>query len=229
VPIDPNLVRSIETAIAAAISPHLRSPSHGGDLYELYIFSLVIEAARSEGAAVHFQDVHGTTVTRNFVFRSSPGRIFSRVHPYTHALIQFKGCPDLEVHLGIYVVGKSKVAHECDVAVLFADAAATCRQEDVHPKSTQLVLSAECKFYVQSTMGVSLARSYLGLVSDIKHSHRDCYFVAVSESNSVEKLFVQHQKDWETGVAPNDSRARPERLKSSFERAFRNFKLRESA
>ena len=88
--------------------------------------------------------------------------------------------------------------------------------------------SAECKFYVQSTMGVGLARSYLGLVSEVKHSHRDCYFVAVSELNSVEKLFVRHQKEWETGVAPNDARARPQRLRASFERAFRNFKLRET-
>jgi hypothetical protein len=226
--LDPLLISSIEQSLAASISPFLVSPSKGADLYELYIWSLVIEAAKAEGASVEFRDVHGALVSSNFVFRSSPGRIFSKTQPYTHALIIFDQCPPLEAHIGIYVSGKSKVIHECDVAVIYADAATACRIEEVHPKSTQLLLSAECKFYVQSTMGVGLARSYLGLVSEVKHSHRDCYFVAVSESNSVEKLFVRHQKEWETGVAPNDAKARPQRLRASFERAFRNFKLRET-
>jgi len=228
VTLDPQLVSSIEKSLAASISPLLASPSNGADLYELYIWSLVIDAARAEGASVEFRDVHGALVSSNFVFRSSPGRIFSKSQPYTHACIIFDQCPPLEAHIGIFVSGKSKVIHECDVAVIYADAATTCRIEEVHPKSTQLLLSAECKFYVQSTMGVGLARSYLGLVSEVKHSHRECYFVAVSESNSVERLFAHHQKDWETGVAPNDLKARPQRLRASFEKAFRDFKLRET-
>jgi len=225
---DPKLISSIEQSLAASISPLLVSPSHGADLYELYIWSLVIDAARAEGASVEFRDVHSAPVSSSFVFRTSPGRIFSKLHPYTHARIVFDQCPPLEAHVGIFVSGKSKVIHECDVPVIYADAAATCRLEEVHPKSTQLLLSAECKFYVQSTMGVGLARSYLGLVTEVKHTYRECYFVAVSESNSVEKLFAHHQKDWETGVAPDDVRARPQRLRASFEKAFRNFKLREA-
>jgi len=225
--IDPNLIASIEAAVAASISPHVKSPSQGGDLYELYIWSLIIEAARREGANVIFQDVHGSPVAKNFIFRSSPSRIFSTTHPYTHAVISFAGCPRLEAHIGIYVAGKSKVLHECDVAVIFSDAAATCRFEQVHPRSSQLVLSAECKFYVQSTMGVGLARSFLGLFSEIKHTSRDCYFIGATESRSVERLFVRHQKDWETGVIPNDPKGRSQRLLASFEKAFRDFKLRE--
>jgi hypothetical protein len=228
VPLDPNLVTSIEGSLARSISPLLLSPSRGADLYELYIWSLIIEAARAEGANITFRDVHGQSVVSNFVFRTSPGRIFSTLNPYTHAVIFFDQCPALEAHIGIYVSGKSKVIHECDVAVLYADAAETCRTEEVHPKSTQLLLSAECKFYVQSTMGVGLARSYLGLVSEVKHTHRECYFVAVSESPSVEKLFVHHQKKWETGVTPGDTRLRAQRLRASFEQTFRDFKLRES-
>jgi hypothetical protein len=227
-PIDPTLIASIEQAIKDTISPLLTSPSKGADLYELYIWSLIIEAARAEGATVSFYDVNGLPVAANFVFRTSPGRIFSKIQPYTHAHIAFLGCPTLEAHIGIFVSGKSKVIHECDVAVLYADAAATCRAEEVHPKSTQLLLSAECKFYVQSSMGVGLARSYLGLVSEVKHTYRDCYFVAVSESNSVQRLFAHHQKDWETGVMPDDPKGRPQRLRASFERTFRDYKLRES-
>lgn len=225
--LDPNLIASIEQSIKDTVSPLLTSPSKGADLYELYIWSLIIEAARAEGATVTFYDVNGSLVTSNFVFRTSPGRIFSTIQPYTHALIAFPGCPALEAHIGIFVSGKSKVIHECDVAVLYADAAATCRAEEVHPKSTQLLLSAECKFYVQSSMGVGLARSYLGLVSEVKHTYRACYFVAVSESNSVQRLFAHHQKDWETGVMPDDLKGRPQRLRASFEKTFRDFQLRE--
>jgi hypothetical protein len=225
--LDPNLIASIEQSIKDSVSPLLTSPSKGADLYELYIWSSIIEAARAEGATVAFYDVNGSPVTSNFIFRTSPGRIFSTIQPYTHAHIAFPGCPALEAHIGIFVSGKSKVIHECDVAVLYADAAATCRAEEVHPKSTQLLLSAECKFYVQSSMGVGLARSYLGLVSEVKHTYRSCYFVAVSESNSVQRLFAHHQKDWETGVMPDDPKGRPQRLRSSFEKGFRDFKLRE--
>src|SRR5436305_1988894 len=100
--VDPNLVSSIEQSLATSISPLLVSPAKGGDLYELYIWSLVVEAARAEGASVEFKDVHGALVTTNFVFRTSPGRIFSRVHPYTHARMVFARCPPLEAHLGIF-------------------------------------------------------------------------------------------------------------------------------
>ena len=141
--LDPNLVSSIEQSLAASISPLLLSPTQGADLYELYIWSLVLDSARAEGATIEFRDVHGAPVNSNFVIRTSPGGIFSKVQPYTHALISFDRCAPLEAHIGIFVTGKSKVRHECDVAVLFADAAQTCRIEEVHPKSTQLMLSAE--------------------------------------------------------------------------------------
>ena len=104
--IDPHLLPSIEAAIAHAVSPHVKSPSQGSDLYELYIWSLIIEAARKEGASISFWDVNGLQVSTNFVFRSSPSRIFSVTHPYTHAVIDFDGCPTLEAHIGIYVAGK---------------------------------------------------------------------------------------------------------------------------
>src|SRR5262245_60618693 len=71
----------------------LLSPSQGADLYALYIWSLVLDAARAEGATVEYRDVHGALVSSNFVFRTSPGRIFSKVQPYTHALINFDRRP----------------------------------------------------------------------------------------------------------------------------------------
>lgn len=220
------LISSLEQQVQASISSLLVAPSRGHDLYELYIFSLIVEAARHEGAAVEFFDVHDNPVTQNFIFRTSPSRMFATAKDYTHGLIRFNACPELEIHLGIYVAGKSGVTHECDVAVIFASAANTCRSELVHPKSSQLILAVECKFYVAAYMGIGLARSYLGLASELQHTNRDCFFVGVSESVNVQKMLLRHQKDWETGVFPADVHHRAERLGKLFEKTFRDYKLR---
>src|SRR5258705_13058148 len=54
------------------------------------------------------------------------------------SIASFPNCPDLEAHVGIFIAGKSGVAHECDVAVLYSDEACTCRQENAHPRSSQV-------------------------------------------------------------------------------------------
>jgi hypothetical protein len=198
----------------------------GADLYEAYIWSLVVQAARSEGASISFWNVFDSQVTAGFIFRTSPGNIFSTAQPYSYALISFPNCPDLEAHVGIFVAGKSGVAHECDVAVLYSDEAYTCRQENAHPRSSQVVLAVECKFYVQSSMGIGLARSFLGLTTEIMQDAR--FFVGVSESERVEALFAHHKKNWETGVSPIDAKRRDLRLKGDFERVFRNYIRKET-
>jgi len=227
VPIRPNLLAEIATTLGGAIAPNLTARSQGADLYEAYIWSLVVEAAKTEGAAVSFWNVFENQVTSDFVFRTSPGNIFSTAQPYSYALICFPNCPDLEAHVGIFVAGKSGVAHECDVAVLYSDEAYTCRQENVHPRSSQVVLAVECKFYVQSSMGIGLARSFLGLTTEIRQDAR--FFVGVSESERVEALFAHHKKKWETGVSPIDIKNRAARLKGDFERVFRDFIRKETS
>lgn len=223
-PIRANLLAEIQYALLPATTPNLTARSQGSDLYEAYIWSIVVMAARAEGAAVEFWNVLGNRVRGNFCFRTAPGHIYSTTHPYSHAVISFPNCPDLEAHTGVYVAGKSGIKHECDVAVLYGDEAFTCRRENVHPRSSQVVLAAECKYFVQSTMGVDLARSFLGLTVEIRQGNR--FFVAVSESASVETLFAHHHKNWETGVSPLDvSKRRFERLQRYFERVFRDFKL----
>ena len=120
-PIRSDLMREIRNALAGALTPNLTARSQGADLYEAYVWSLVIEGARSEGAIISFWDVHGNRVASSFTFRTSPGNIFSTSNPYCYAQISFPNCPDLEAHLGIFVAGQSGVPHECDVAVILAD------------------------------------------------------------------------------------------------------------
>ena len=123
--------------------------------------------------------------------------------------------------MGIYVSGRSKVRHECDVAVVFKSEADACRANATHPRFSKAILTVECKFYVNATVGVGHGRSFLGLIHDIQNGER--YFVATRASSSVSKLFAKHNKEYELGLSPM-SPDLVTRLRGSFEKAFRDFK-----
>jgi hypothetical protein len=221
VPIRPSLLVEIQNALGGAIIPSLTAADAASDIFEAYILSLVIGAARAEGATIEYRDVFGATPT-TFVFRTSPGYIFSRTQPYTHAIIDFQNKPTLEAHVGVRVSGQSKVLHECDVAVLDQTEAETCRQNQVSPRSSKVLLAIECKFY-STNLPLGLARSFIGLESDL--SARDCYFVVNTSSASVEKLLASKRRHWEHQIIPSSTNT-VSRLRSSFQTAFNNFKAR---
>jgi hypothetical protein len=209
----------ISAAIGSATSANLSAASTGNDLYECYIWSLVLEAARREGATIRLMTRYGVPAT-SFYFRTSPSSIFSTAHDYCHAEIGFPRAPVLEAHIGIYVSGKSRVNHECDVAVVYQDEANTCRANNVHPRSSKVLMSVECKYYLSSTLGVDLGRSFLGLIDDIYTDGR--FFVSTQNAGSVDKLFSRHRKEYEIGLSPLTP-DREARLRGSFEKIFRNF------
>ncbi|ESX02330.1 hypothetical protein X768_30635 [Mesorhizobium sp. LSJC265A00] len=158
-----------------------------------------------------------------FYFRTSPTSIFSKLHDYCHAEIRFPRAPVLEAHVGIFVSGKSRVNHECDVAFVYQDEAHTCRANSVHPRSSKVLLSVECKYYLSSSLGVDLGRSFLGLIDDIYTDGR--FFISTQNAGSVDRLFSRHKKEYEIGLSP----LTPDqeiRLRGSFEKIFRNFKAR---
>ncbi len=219
-PIRPDMWADISAALGAAASANLSATSAGSDLYECYVWALVLEAARREGASIRLLNRAGLPAT-SFWFRTSPSAIFSNAHDYCHAEIQFSGCATLEAHIGVFVSGKSKVNHECDVAVLYKDEADTCRRESVHPRSSKILLAIECKYYLSSSLGVNLGRSFLGLVNDIYANGR--FFVSTQNSGSVDRLFSKHNKEYEVGMSPMAPDLEV-RLRGSFEKLFRNFK-----
>jgi hypothetical protein len=117
VPIRQDLLDRIDAALGFGVPTNYSTASAANDLFEGYVFSLVIAAARSQGAQLSFEDVNEAAVT-SLLFRTSPGFIYSRAQPYTHARIAFPRCPELEAHIGVFVGGRSGVLHECDVAVI---------------------------------------------------------------------------------------------------------------
>lgn len=213
-----DLIRAIEDAVFAAASAGYSSSVATNDIYESYVWALCLRAARLHGASIEYQN-YNEERTRDLVFRTSPGAIYSAARAYTHASIEFSGCPALEAHIGIRITGKSRVLHECDVAILDKEEARLCRENQVHPRASKVLLAAECKFYT-SAIQLYLGRSFIGLTSDIHRKER--YFVTNAQSPNVTKLIAHHQSEWECGVVPTSSEA--DALLHSFARAFRNYR-----
>src|SRR5262245_10537017 len=200
---DQALLDELQSILSNAATCGYSNNSRSNDVFEGYTWSLIIQAARSEGATIRYETVHEVPAV-DLCFRTSPGNIFSVAHPYTHAVIRFAGQPELEAHIGIKVAGKSKLLHECDVAVLYKAEARNCRRNSFHPQSRALVIAAECKYYA-STLPLDLGRSFLGLAGEISKEGR--YFVSNSTSRSVATLLKHHKLDREFGVTPAKKQA----------------------
>lgn len=214
-----DLIAEIERIISAAANVGYADPVATNDVYENFVWALCLRAAAAQGALITYQTVHETQAS-TLVFRTTPGAIYSTSKNYTHAILDFAGCPELELHVGIRVTGRSRVLHECDVAVVDGFEAQLCRLNQVHPRASKVHIAAECKFYT-SALQLFLGRGFLGLTSDIYRKER--YLVTNSNSSSVTKLVSHHQSEWDFGVFPGATQA--EALYHRFARAFRNYKV----
>lgn len=218
--VNQNLLNQIRSALGNSINPNLTEQSQIFDLFEAYIFSFIIEAARSEpNVDIEYINTNRSRAT-TFTFRTSPGQIFNG--SYTHAQITFQGKRPLEAHVGVRVSGISKVLHECDVLLMEMNEAEICRDNNVSPQSSKAIIAAECKFYSPRNFGINLAREFLGLTNDFS-SNCKYYFVYNTTSQSVEELLAHHKNGrWFRYVVP--SRADDINLiKSEFKNAIKNF------
>lgn len=184
-----DLVDAVESILASAAAVGYANQSATNDVYENYVWALCIQAAMQQGASVTYETVGGQQAT-TLIFRTSPGAIYSTAHNYTHAVLDLAGSPTLEAHVGVRVAGKSRVLHECDVAVIDRQEAMLCRAEQVHPRASKVLIASECKFYTAAVQ-LALGRGFLGLTSDIHRNER--YFVTNGQSASVTKLIAHHK------------------------------------
>lgn len=218
-----DLLLGIQSVIGPAVGSSLSTSSNVSDIFEAYSFAIVIRAARTEGAAISWRDVYGNSPSV-FVFRTSPGFIYSKTRTYCHAVIEFPGKPPLEAHIGVRISGRSKVLHECDVAVLLQSEADACRYLESSPRSSQVLLAIECKFYA-TPLPLSLARAFIGLVSDLSVKGQSI-FVTNNNSDSLER-FLSHKKNltWEHKVNAV-SELEESRLRNAIQVVFRDFRAR---
>ena len=123
-----------------AASGSLRSKRAPG-LFETYVWSILIDAAKAEGANPSYQRLGPSG---RLVMPQGPRNLFG--NQFSFARLQFGGYA-LEAHTNLFVEGRSKVVHECDVALLDAAEAEILRDRGVHPKASKLILGVECKFH----------------------------------------------------------------------------------
>lgn len=215
------MISAITAILGPAISVSPIAASSLNDIFEAYVLTLVIRAARDEGAMVNYINRDGTVAT-SMLFRTSPGFIYSSAKNYTHAVITFPDKPSLEAHIGVKVAGKSGVLHELDVAVMERAEAENCRRNSVSPRSNKVLVGVECKFYA-SSLQLHLARGFVGLVNDL--SVKSPFFVTNTSSASVEKLLSHRVKHgWEKEISPACKNTEVERLVHAFRACFKNFK-----
>lgn len=195
-------------------------PTAGNDLYEAYLFGLVLRAAQLEGFSATLVDADGpATVLR---LRRAPGRL-SGGGPagprFTHTVLTFPQRPALELHTGVKVVGQSKVPHEADVLVLPQAAGERCRNSDLDPRGRDAVLLIEAKYYTKP-VGLGTGREFLGLLSDV--SRKNKVFVATLASGSVVSLFSGKSVPHDVGVLPR--RRGEASLLSLIQRVLRDYR-----
>lgn len=217
-PVHDDLIAAIAQIASVAATVGYADPGATNDVYENYVWALSLRAASQQSAAISYRTADGAPAS-SLVFRTAPGAIYSTAHPYTHALLDFPESPPLEVHVGVKVTGRSRVLHECDVAVIDSEEAQLCRANQVYPRASKVLIAAECKFYT-SAIQLHLGRGFLGLTNDIHK--KDRYFVTNGTSTSVNKLIAYHQIEWDFGVLPNTQQA--DSLMHSFARVLRNYR-----
>ncbi len=189
------------------------------DRYEAFVWLLLIQAARDEGAQVSLKDVNLNPSTAP-ILRTSPGVISSKAAPYTHAVINFPSKPVLEAHVGIQIAGKSTVSHECDVVVLDQVEAQACRNSGANPRYKCTVIVAECKYYPTSNLSLKLSREFLGFCREMRKI--DCFFVASRSSDPVLRVLSHSNCHRQTNVLPNTPTAVS--LIHAFRDKFNHFK-----
>ncbi|MFE2867231.1 hypothetical protein [Embleya sp. NPDC059259] len=215
-----DLIQAIEQAIGA-LEPVYRGKATESDLYEASLLVLCIEAAHAAGGTTLLtQD--GKTPTSSLRFRTQPGNLWSG--SFTYVLVSFPGLQKkLEIHLGVYVMAAtSKVAHECDVAIIDHQEAERSRQAGVYPRSRGLEAAIEAKDY-EASPSLGVGRGFLGLAHELGEKKCSLVFPSRSSTN-LGALIAKRSSEAYAELWPGTVAA--ERLRSRLDQAIRNWKAR---
>ena len=202
------LLSAVQAAFGSAITLGYNSSSAAHDIYEGYILTLFLRAAKNEGWTMQTRDGNGNP-TSNVVFRLGPGRLPSG--NFTHIYLTKPRKMNLEAHIGVKVTGKApyaatlkkksaNVAHEFDLLVLTSDDADVCRRFDSDPAHVSVVAHAEAKFY-GGNLPLSLGRAVVGLSAECDLANRSA-LVTNRNGASVEDLIKHYGIGFRYRVTP---------------------------
>ena len=154
--------------------------------YEAYILALCCDAVRNQGGRVEIRGINSRTRPSTVIFRGGPGSMSSRHQDFCFAECTLRN-KSFEIHVDIEYVGQSGATHEIDVSIYDAQAAENVRLTRRSPRTNKSLIGAiECKFY-SSQPGVSLARTFVGLVTDCT-SNKFKAFVSNRSSPGLERF-----------------------------------------
>ena len=133
--------------------------------YEAYVLSLCADAVRKAGGTATLTGIKSGPNPSKVVFRGAPGDMASKGQDFCYVACVL-GPKRFEIHADVVYEGQSGASHEIDVSICDAVHANDVRQSGRAPRTNKNLLAAiECKFY-QTTPGVALARTFVGLIRD---------------------------------------------------------------
>ena len=133
--------------------------------FEVYVLALCAEAVRRCGGTAVLTGVRTGPDPQVVVFRGAPGSMASRSQDFCYVDCQL-GEKRFEFHGGVVYEGQSGAHHEIDVSAYLSAHAESVRNSGRMPRTHgSVIVAIECKFY-ESTPGVALGRTFVGLVRD---------------------------------------------------------------
>lgn len=211
------LIAAVERALGP-LSASYRSGAAPEDLYEAALLSLAVEAAEAAGGDCLLTN-DGNSRAAELRFRRAPGNLWRG--NFTFCLVTFPTSPkQLEIHLGIYVLGGSGVAHECDIALLDSDEGERSRWAHVHPRKRGLIASIEAKHYVASP-GLDIGRGFIGLSAELGQQKCALAFPARSSTNLATLIARRPSECFDELTLESAAAAR---LRSHLDQAIRNWR-----
>jgi hypothetical protein len=172
--------------------------------FEAYLFALCCEAVRQAEGTVTLTGIQSGPQPTTLVFRGAPGSMASDNQDFVYASCSLNG-RRFEIHVDVEYQGTSGALHEIDVSLCDEAHAETVRRTARTPKTdgNKLLMAFECKFY-ESTPGVGLGRTFVGLISDCG-TLRLKGFVTNIPSDKLGRYFSKNSRPEPfLGVVPTD-------------------------
>lgn len=180
------------------------------NLYEAYIYVLVAKAFLNDGWDLTHFNINQVTSPAEFVFRTSPGKIWSKHRAYSY-LVASKDNRSYEVHMGVEIEGKSGIESEIDISVILHQAAEEARNKprEKQVKSIHVPIVIECKCYT-SYLNKSLGREFLGLVKDFSAPKNGLRIMATNLNDNlpVAMMIRHHGFKFSGNLTPLSSKVR---------------------
>jgi len=189
--------------------------------FEAYVFALCCEAVRRAGGTAVLRGIQSGPNPNPVVFRGAPGSIASKAQDFVYASCVLQG-KEFEIHVDVEFAGASSASHELDVSIISKQLADRARHSGVPPRGTgrHLLGCFECKFY-DKTPGVSLCRTFIGLVDDCPPA-RIAGFVSNKSSESIRLYLSPKGRPTAYVLTPLDA-AGEDRFISAVEHALRKW------